>query len=195
MSEESKKLNPFFSMWFKPSETVEEILKRKPGSLKRFFSILFGFTVSTLFFDTPPDMSSIFTTFILGTVMGYLLIITGSYIYKLIGKLLGGKATSAEIRTAMCWSCVPLIVPAALWIEGVIFLDRDLFPFLTPYVIETAFYVIGIIKIICLIWSCVLFITSFARVAKVSKFISAIIVFIPLIIPIFLALPDTLLYV
>jgi hypothetical protein len=70
--------------------------------------------------------------FVLGGIGGVLSVYAGGFVLRQTGRLLGGRATAVEVRSALAWSSVPLIWSLLLWPPELALLGREMFTTATP---------------------------------------------------------------
>ena len=114
---EEKPLNPWFSIWLRPRATIQQIVDTNPTRLVLVLVVLAGlpsvFEVCSKKTSLP---TSLFLSFILGPLLGIIILYIGGALLHLTGRWLGGLASPQNIRAALAWSNVPIIWALLLWI-------------------------------------------------------------------------------
>ncbi|MCK5632970.1 YIP1 family protein [bacterium] len=169
------KINPWISIWTKPRETIKEIVRFNPNYRLLFLSTIVGF-FSLLGIAQQWNLgeklsffSIIISVIILAPLFGYITFSISSWFVFFTGKLLKGQARCKEIRAAIAWSNVPLIVSCLLWIlflgvySALAFkmpikkLELDIFIFFAL-----------LVQLVISIWIIVIYVNALAEVQKFS---------------------------
>ena len=114
--------NPWFSMWVKPRETIAKIIDFNVNYRFGILCYIYGLYYSLqmlqqLSFGKTMSMPlCIIIALAAAFPVGYILLNISSFFLFLLGKVIKGKATFKQIRSANFWSTVPNIVIVALWI-------------------------------------------------------------------------------
>lgn len=133
---EISKFQSFFSIWFRPRDTIRSIVDSRPfwsvlvlvmitpilNSMMMAYSLylVLPFIYTLPEFANLPYLSTVIslskTLVIVCIPLAPLISIIGLYIggvlYAWIGRWLGGKGTSAEVRIVVAWSQIPIIALA-----------------------------------------------------------------------------------
>ncbi|MFS1512535.1 Yip1 family protein [Chengkuizengella sp. SCS-71B] len=117
-------INPWFSIWLKPRQTMRYVLNNKPSRIFLFLLIFLGtfksfdLDIGTSYLilnsidqiNSSVNLSSILFTSIIGSLI---LAVGAYYIYPILlrwfGSLLGGKGTTQEVRNAYAYSLIPQV--------------------------------------------------------------------------------------
>lgn len=114
--------NPWFSMWVKPRETIAKIVdfnvNYRFGILCYIYGLYYSFQVlQQLSFGKAMGLPlCILIALAAAFPVGYILLNISSFFLFLLGKVIKGKATFKQIRSASFWSTVPNVVIIVLWI-------------------------------------------------------------------------------
>lgn len=106
-------INPWFSMWIKPRETIRALASQDTGYRFWILSLIVGWPFILqiyviLYYENPIYLLLI--TITLGILFGALNILIQTAILFLTGKMLKGKASFAEMRLAISWAHLPFIL-------------------------------------------------------------------------------------
>lgn len=119
----AKKLgvNPWTNIWFKPRETIRQVVKFNP---KHRFVILSGLYGLPMLLHMAQNLSlgEKFTVagislsaIVLAIFVGMLGITIATWLLHWTGKWIGGEADFIQVRTAVSWSNVPNIISIIAW--------------------------------------------------------------------------------
>jgi hypothetical protein len=118
-------MNPWFRVWFHPRKTLQNL-----GAVHRNFSeffiaaataavfFLIGFAV--YYAERSTLQGAFIAAFLIGGVLGFGEYFVFPFMLQLIGRMLGGKATLAQLRSVVTWSTLPLILAIAVAVSGII---------------------------------------------------------------------------
>lgn len=172
-------LNPWFSMWFRPRDTISQITATNSTGAILLLAALNGFSQAL-------DRASInglgdqydwpiliIICLIFGTFSGLLMLLVGAALLRWTGNWIGGAANREQLRTAIAWSSVPIIWALLLWIPILLLLGQQAFTSEMPILNQDpmrlyAFWSIAGLEVIIAIWSLVLFVKSISQVQKFS---------------------------
>ena len=131
-------LNPWVSMWTKPRATIQQIVDTQPNHLVLLLASIGGFaqvldnaTIKSVG-DKLEWPTIVLIAAIAGPFGGIIGLYLGSVLIRWAGILLGGNASSQEIRAAIAWSNVPVIWALVLWIPELALFGQELFTTETP---------------------------------------------------------------
>jgi signal peptidase I len=108
--------SPWTTLWLSPRETIERILATRPRHLVLLLAILgsiagyYGLLVSGGAASLLADWRSWLGFLLLGAVIGIVWLYLSALILSWIGRLLGGDASTLELRAVVAWSAVPSIL-------------------------------------------------------------------------------------
>lgn len=199
-------INPWFTMWYRPRETVRKIIKYDPKYLVIVLAMVSGFseTLDRASLKSMGDYASLIQIFaaalIVGPIVGIASLYISSWLLRWTGKWIGGKASSEHIRTAAAWSTVPLVWALILWIPGLALFGGELFTSATPTIdaslsLAILFILFGIIEGVIGIWTIIVFLKCLGEVqgfsawkALLNSILSILVILIPILIIIVLAI-------
>lgn len=199
-------INPWFTMWYKPRETIRKIIKYDPKYLVIILAMVSGFseTLDRASLKSVGDYFSLTQIFavalIVGPIVGLASLYISSWLLRWTGKWIGGKASSEHIRTAIAWSTVPLVWALLLWIPESVLFGKELFTSATPTMdaslsLTILFLLFSIIEIVIGTWTIIVYLKSLGEVqgfsawkALLNSFLSALVILIPILIIIALVL-------
>jgi signal peptidase I len=108
--------SPWTTLWLSPRQTIEHILATRPRHLvwplAGFASIAgyYGLLVSSGVADALTDWRFLLGFLLLSAVIGIVWLYLSALILSWIGRLLGGHASTLELRAVVAWSAVPSIL-------------------------------------------------------------------------------------
>ena len=112
--------SPWATIWYRPRLTIRAIIESNPKRDVILIAILFGllgfFPSITIYMqgDFLFLLLGMFITFIGGPIFGIVWLYVTGAILGFTGMMLGGKGTGAEVRAAIAWGYVPILVGIAL---------------------------------------------------------------------------------
>ncbi len=114
MTNSTKMLTPWFSIWTKPRATIQQVIDTNPRRFVLLLAAMAGVQPGVVFGIAALGISTGAVMMALGmAVAGAVLSIAGLYIGSVllhwIGSKFSGRATSVQIRAAIAWSLIPLI--------------------------------------------------------------------------------------
>src|SRR5262249_8647104 len=114
--------SPWLSVWLSPRQTIEGIVAANPrrhvlllaglGGIGAIISVLIGFGAATELMDLSNFAHLAVVGFAFGIVCRYI----NGLSYKWSRRMLGGRASSVEVRTAFAWGALPNIVGVAIFL-------------------------------------------------------------------------------
>jgi len=112
---EVRRVSPFISIWWKPRQTIEAIVMDQPDRLAVLLLAALGSTTSiagTLLEAglnlTDWPMPAIYA--VGGPVLGVISLYINGWIVGWFGRIMGGRASNAEVRAVFAWGALPLIL-------------------------------------------------------------------------------------
>lgn len=192
-------LNPWFSMWTRPRETIQQIIDTNPEHSVIFLAAITGFAraldqASVKHLGDSLDWTMIFLLAVIaGVMIGILSLFISSALIRWTGSWLKGKARAQEIRAAIAWSGVPLIWMLLLWLPKLTLFGQELFTSEAPIISSDPtliFILFGfvLIQITATIWSLVLFFKCLGQVQGFSAWKAVgntVLAWIIVLVPIF----------
>ncbi len=171
--------NPWFSIWVKPRMTIQHIIDYKPNYRLWWLCAIYGFVSILGFFQTFSFgyffhfYGLIVFSVIFSFICGYVIFSIIAFFMYFVGKWFKGKATFKQVRAAIAWANVPMIIIVVIWIILLCLYKGILFREFTKSVpLDTAntiiLFVLMIIQIILSVWSIIIFINALAQVEKYS---------------------------
>lgn len=171
--------NPWITMWAKPKETIRKIIKINPNHNLFVLSIIYGFgsllsLAQGLAIGFHYNLITILIgALILSPIWGYLVFSISSFFIFLTGKWLKGQGKFKEIRCAIAWSNLPMIINLFFWIILFFLFKEDIFKDFSNSIVFSDFqkitlFGILVFQLIISIWILVLYINSLAAVQKFS---------------------------
>jgi hypothetical protein len=123
--------------------------------------------------DSIPLVAILAICVILGPIGGIISLYIGGALFRWSGSLLGGQASSQEVRAAIAWASVPTIAVLSLWIPELLIFGEELFTSATPRIDANPFLAVlllgfAAIEIIAAIWAFVISLQSLGEVHKFS---------------------------
>jgi len=192
-------VSPFISIWTKPRETIRQIVETDPKKYVLVLAMLAGVSqvldrLSTRNYgDSLPVLAILAVGLVLGPIAGVISLYFGGALYRWSGSLLGGQASSEEVRAAIAWSSVPTIFTLPLWIPKLLIFGNELFTRETPKIDASPILAVillgfGFIEIVMGIWGFIVLLKCLGEVNKFSAWkalgsviIGSLIVLIPII--------------
>lgn len=188
--------NLLYTIWFKPTLTLEYILKFCPDKFVIPLLVLGGISrafdqASTKNFgDSQSLLSIILLAIIGGGLFGWISYCFYIWLLEVSGKWLQGKGSFSELKTITAWSLVPSIFSLLFLIPEIILFGIDLFRSEmsnTFGIKESLLYILGLLEFACGIWTLVIFIKGVSIVQDFSigkSILNAILPLFMLLIPI-----------
>lgn len=176
---QSQSISPFLQIWVKPRETIRKIVAMDPTKYVIPLAMLAGVgqaldrASSRSIGDSIPLVAILAICVILGPIGGLISLYIGGALFRWSGSLLGGQATSQEVRAAIAWSSVPTTAVLPLWIPELLIFGEELFTSATPRIAANPFLTIlllgfAAIEIIAAIWAFVISLQSLGEVHRFS---------------------------
>jgi signal peptidase I len=107
--------SPWLSVWLSPRQTIERILASRPrhlvlllaslGTISAFAGEMIGAGVT----DALLNWQVLLGLIVAGSVIGIVCLYPAALVFKWIGNLLGGHASTLQLRAVLAWSVVPVI--------------------------------------------------------------------------------------
>ena len=195
-----RNLNPWFSIWTKPRQTIQQIVDSNPDRLVLLLAAIAGISgsldqLAARHSGDRYDLPIIFAmAAIAGPISGIIGLYIGGAVLRWTGTWIGGEALSKNIRAAMAWSSVPIIWLSLLWIPEVALFGDELFKSETPLIDSSetllfSFIGFGLVEVVVATWGFVVFLKCLGQVQRFSAWkalgnslISALVIVIPLVV-------------
>lgn len=172
-------LNPWLKIWVEPKATIRKIINYNPNFRLFFLSAIYGFVSlvsSSERFSLGLTMHFFWVLLlclIIAPIWGYIVFSISSFFIYFIGKWLKGRAKFIEVRSAIAWSNVPMLVNIFMWILLFIIFGSDLFrDFPGAFVLTKAqkafLFLILLSQLVISIWIIVLYVNALSEVQKFS---------------------------
>lgn len=170
----------WLTIWTSPRETIRRILSDNPKHGLWRLATIYGFVSLLGAFQSFSKGSHVelwvifFASLIFAPIWGYILFSVWSGVMTWVGHLFKGNGDFQGIRAAYAWSCLPVLVNAALWIVMIVLFGSVLFieggttfhTFPEGMGILLAVLLLG--KVIMSIWSLVIYLNALAEVQQFS---------------------------
>jgi len=197
-------LNPWFSMWTKPRATIQQIVDSNSDRFILLLAAISGVShmLSRAMGKNWGDKMELYYIIvfvaIIAPLAGILYLYLSSVIIQWTGKWLGGLASLENIRAAIAWSNVPIILSLVVWLFWIVLSGQKLFTAQIPemnanplmFFIYTGFTVMNVIIVV---WSIVIMLKSLGQVQGFSTWkalgnvlISVMFLVIPVVLLLFI---------
>ena len=130
--------NPFLTIWTRPRATVRGIVNTDPAFRVMPIAVIGGILealqleFTALAGEELNLLTILLIAVVLGPPLGLILLYTGAWIVEMSCRLLGGRADSNQVRSALAWSSVPFLATFPLWLLRLALLGRELFTVAKP---------------------------------------------------------------
>ena len=186
-------LNPWVRIWVEPRRTIAAIVKYNPGYLFPLLAAIYGLP---MLFHFAQNLSLgqnysltaiIIVCLILCALAGTIGITIVTALLTWTGKWIGGKGSFKNIRAAVAWSNVPIVINIAMWFVLIGFFGNQVFLANFP---EMAFMgkELGIVSLVYLIesimsiWSFIIMLHTLGEVQGFSAWRALLNVIIPFVL-------------
>jgi len=173
-------INSIISIFIKPRATIQQIVDKNPEDSVMLLACLAG--ISNVLNraairstgDTMELFEILFFALILGPFVGVISLYSVSFFIHWTGKWIGGTSSLENIRAAMAWASIPVVISVSLLIPQVILFGEELFTTETP-ILDTSqllyntLMIFFVIDIILAIWSFVLYLNCIGQVQGFSS--------------------------
>ena len=171
--------NPWFSMWFHPRQTIREIITFNPNYRIWILSAIYG--LGSLFGIAQSYSLGIYNQFpaillgaiILSPLWGYIVFSIASVFVVFTGKWIGGHGDYRQIRAALAWSNVPMVINVVIWFLMMILFGTSVFKnFPEAYALSRLefwlLFSLLITQLIVGVWALILYVLALAEVQMFS---------------------------
>jgi hypothetical protein len=180
---------PFLNIWVKPRGTMRAIVDSDPKRYIHLLAILLGIEqalglASDLSVGDSTSLPAIFLFAVfVGAILGFIYLYVGGAILRWTGSLLGGEATSTDVRAAVAWSSVPVIVSLLLWIPLVALYGNEMFGSTTPRMDASPWglLIISILQVASGFWALFILLKTLGEVHRFSAWRGLLTYMIPLL--------------
>ena len=172
-------LNPWFSIWTQPRDTIQQIVDEDPTNMVLLLAILpiliqwFGFVSISMLNGVSLSIVPISINLVVGLIFSIVFLYLNGAVTRWTGKGLGGQASSVNIRAAIAWSMVP-----GIWILSFVLLSIALISLLDLAGFRSAggmdslshFVLIGyaVIVIVAMLWGIIIYLKMLSQVQGFS---------------------------
>lgn len=174
-----KKLNPWLAIWTKPRATVQQLIDTNPEFMVIALACIGGISraldrAATRGLGEKWDLPiTLIMAFAMGAISGIIFLYIGSALIEWSGrKWLGGKGSTLQIRTAISWSYVPLLLCLVLWIPQIAMYGNSVFTLEGPAVDTmselTIYLAIAFCEVTLGIWSLIILLKGIGQVQGFS---------------------------
>jgi Yip1 domain len=117
--------NPWATIWTRPRATIRRIVETDVGYQVTFLAILSGALIWLERRWSNPSTAAAFPMLvviavIVGAVLGIIELYVNGALLKWAGAALGGVGSYAEVRAALAWSRVPVIVAVSIGVLAIL---------------------------------------------------------------------------
>jgi hypothetical protein len=117
--------NPWATIWTRPRATIRRIVESDVGYQVTFLAILSGALIWLERRWSNPSTAAAFPMLvviavIVGAVLGIIELYVNGALLKWAGAALGGVGSYAEVRAALAWSRVPVIVAVSIGVLAIL---------------------------------------------------------------------------
>lgn len=159
--------NPWISIWTRPRATVREVIHTSPfyvvlilAGLAGIGSILDNASLRNMG-DAFPVPTIVLVAVLLGPAFGILGLYVGAAVIGWTGRWLGGGGRPRELRTAMAWAGMPMVVGLLVWLFDLSIFGSEMFTTYTPRLMGSPFLALlmivsGLVSMALGIWTLVL---------------------------------------
>ena len=172
-------LNPWFSIWTNPRNTIKQIVDEDPTNMVLLLAISptliqwFGFVVISILNGMPLAIVPLAINLVVGLISSIAFFYLNGAVTRWTGTWFDGEASSVNIRAAMAWSTVPAIFIFSFMLLGVaLFSLLGLIGYETAGVIDNVLEfietVLAIIFVATVLWSIIIYLDMLSQVQGFS---------------------------
>ena len=173
-------ISSIISICIKPRATIQKIVDKNPEDSVILLACLAGISNVLLrandrgMGDTMELFDIILLSLILGPFSGVISLYVASYLIHWTGKWIGGTSSLQNIRAAMAWASIPVVLTLLLLIPEVILFGEEMYTTQTPIMDSStsllyAFVIFSVIYFILGIWSFILYLHCLGQVQGFSS--------------------------
>ncbi len=177
--EERGDLDPWWSMWTRPRETMRQILETDPEHLVLMLAAILGIVgyLNYARFMHLGDRLSwpgiVGLAILLGSLFGILQVYLTGWLLRVTGRWIEGSGSPAGIRAALTWGRVPAVWAAVLWVPLIAVMGQDAFTSPPAGGYDDLRYqsvqlVVGLLDVVLGIWSLVVGLKALGEVQGFS---------------------------
>jgi hypothetical protein len=170
--------NPWFSILKEPKKTIRRIVDFNPNHRLLILSIIYGFCVLLGFAqqlklgEKMSLISIIASAIIFSPIIGYIFFSFSSWLIYYTGKLIKGAASFKQIRAAIAWSNVPVVVNLLGWIVLILIFKKMIFEDFSKEILSSAklsvFFAVVFVQMIASVWGIVIYVNALSEVQGFS---------------------------
>ena len=195
-------ISSIISICIKPRATIQKIVDKNPEDSVILLACLAGISNVLLrandrgMGDTMELFDIILLSLILGPFSGVISLYVGSYLIHWTGKWIGGTSSLQNIRAAMAWASIPMVLTLLLLIPEIIVFGEEMYTTQTPIMDSStsllyAFVIfgVGVIYGILGIWSFILYLHCLGQVQGFSLLktfgnilLAGLVIYIPIVL-------------
>jgi len=181
-------LNPWLSIWIHPRKTVQALIQYDTNYRIVALCAIYGFqyilkTIQYLSLGQGTSLISIFLFALIFSIpTGYVIFNILSAFYFWIGKLIKGKGSFKQMRLAIYWSSVPMVITCLMWIVLMVFHGRDLF--IAGYQMQLVGIaarlnmVFTIVQLVIQVWGLIIMLHALGEVQRFSAWMALLNLFL-----------------
>ncbi len=199
-------LNPWFSMWLHPRQTIRQIVRSNPERLVLVLAAVGGIVQGLVNAESKSSgdkeslLSILLFSLILGPVGGIVGLWVGASLLHWTGGWIGGQADMRRIRTAIAWSQVPSIWSLFLWIPALLLFGHELFTAATPVIdgstlLSSLYLGFSVCTAIIAVWGIVISLHALGEVqgfsawtALLNGILAMLVIIVPILVVVGLAI-------
>lgn len=196
---ETTPLNPWFTMWLHPRQTIRQIVAANPDRLVLLLAALGGIVQGFLNAENKSrgDKTSLAVILLASLIVGPLMGVFGLWLSGMLlrwtGGWIGGQADARRVRTAVAWSNVPMVWSLLLWIPAILLFGAELFTEATPIIeasslLSALYLVFSVGTAVIGVWSFVVCLHALGEVqgfsawkALLNSILAMLVVLVPLL--------------
>ena len=179
IDEEHQALIPWLNIWFRPRQSIHDIVDSYPESKTLIPAILTGVAqaLNQASIRNALDALSLQLTLIIcfvgGALGGILFIYISAALMRIIGHWFGGQASATEVQAAVAWSSVPYIWSLTLWVPQFVLFGKELFTSAMPRISSSPFLSLlflgfSLLETVTVVWSLFVLLICLSEVHRIS---------------------------
>jgi hypothetical protein len=172
-------LNPWFSIWTNPRNTIQQIVNEDPKHMVLLLAISptliqwFGFVIISMLNGMPLAIVPLAINLVVGLISSIAFLYLNSAVTRWTGTWFGGEGSAVNIRAAMAWSTVPAIFIFSFMLLGVaLFGLLGLTGYETAGVIKNLLdfikTVLAVLLVATVLWSIIIYLDMLSHVQGFS---------------------------
>lgn len=181
---------PWLTIWVAPRKTMRAILDANPRRYVILLALLVGAGegISNATDRALGDTTSLFAVLalaiVLGGLGGLLSLAVGGWLYRWTGSWFGGVATSEEVRAALAWGAVPLLISGVLLVLQIALYGKEMFTTLTPRMDANPYplLALGFLQVLMAAWTFFLVVKTLSEAHRINAWRGLLALALPTII-------------